>query len=183
MAVNKSLFYKEISLKQSNAKVQDLLKERVRLNAKKHFQPGHLIFTSYNAKDKTQTFDKTPLALILKRGTKHTLVLNFHWIPVSMRLNLIRHIMLINKKNIADGRPIEFNYRQLKPMLKSLGYAPCIRLYINARMGRIGVPIPPERLGEVARLKAQSFTRGRYTATELFQRAKKNGKRRHKKRS
>jgi hypothetical protein len=176
MAVNKSLFYKELSLKDSNSKVQALLKEKQTLVAKKHFQPGQLIFSSYNAKDKTKTYDKTPLALILKRGRKHTLVLNFHWIPQSMRLNLIKTIMKMNKRNIADGKPLEFDYGQLKPMLKSLGYAPCIRLYINARMGRIGVVIPPERLTEIARLKGESFTNGKYSSSQLFQMAKKRGK-------
>jgi hypothetical protein len=176
MAVNKSLFYKELSLKDSNKKIQALLKEKKTLVAKKHFQPGQLIFSSYNAKDKTKTYDKTPLALILKRGRKYTLVLNFHWIPLSMRLNLIRTIMLMNKRNIAEGKPLDFNYGDLKPMLKSLGYAPCIRKYINARMGRIGLSLPPERLGEVARLKGESFTNGRYSSSQLFRMARARGK-------
>lgn len=173
MAVNKSLFYKELSKKESNDKVKDLLKRRIKLQAKYHMQPGNLLFTSYNAKDKTQTYDKTPLVLILRRGSKYTLGLNFHWLPVSKRMFLINHIMKVNKRNIKNNKPLEFNYRDLKPMLKSLGYAPCIRLYINSRMGRIGVVVPPDGLGEVARLKAESFTNGRYSAAQLYQMAKK----------
>ena len=79
------------------------------------------------------------------------------------------------------GKPLEFDYRQLKPMLKSLGYAPCIRLYINGRMGRIGVPIPPDRLSEIARVKGESFTKGRYSASELYQMAKSRGKKKNSK--
>lgn len=173
MAINKSLFYKELSKKESNDKVKDLLKRRIKLQAKYHTQPGNLLFTSYNAKDKTQTYDKTPLVLILRRGSKYTLGLNFHWLPVSKRLFLINHIMKINKRNIKNNKPLEFDYRDLKPMLKSLGYAPCIRLYINSRLGRIGVVVPPDGLGEIARLKAESFTNGRYSAAQLYQMAKK----------
>jgi len=61
-------------------------------------------------------------------------------------------------------------------MLKGLGYAPCIRLYINSRMGRVGVVIPPERLLEVSKLKTESFTNGKYSAAQLYNMAKKRGK-------
>ena len=112
MAINRSLFYKELSKKDSDGKVQDLLKQRIAFQAKYHFRPGHLIFTSYNAKHKEFTYDKTPLALILKRGKTHTLVLNFHWIPVSMRIYLIKHILKLNKKNIEQNKPLDLDYGQ-----------------------------------------------------------------------
>lgn len=181
MAVNKSLFHRELSKKDSNNVIKGLLKQKTRLVAKKHIQPGNLVFTSYNAKFKENTYDKTPLILILRRGTRHTLGLNFHWLPVSRRLYLINHILKLNKDNIAKGRPLDFNYGDLKPMLKSLGYAPCIRLYINARMGRIGVPIPPERLEEVARVKAETFTRGKYSSSQLYKMARKKSREKSRK--
>lgn len=180
MAVNKSLFYKELSKKDSNEKLQELLKKKRKLEAGKHYQPGNIVFTSYNAKHKEFTYDKTPLVLILKRGTKYTLGLNFHWLPVSRRMYLIDTILKMNKRNIEKGNPIDFSYADLKPMLKSLGYAPCIRKYINPRMGRIGVVIPPDRLTEVARMKGESFTNGKYSSTQLFKMAKQAGKRRNR---
>ena len=67
----------------------------------------------------------------------------------------------MNRENIKKGKPIDFNYLDLKPMLKSLGYAPCKRLYVKSRMGKTGFVIPPERLVEVARLKTETFTNGR----------------------
>ena len=165
----------ELSPSQSLKKVKELLKERKKMT-KKDVRPGNLLFTFYNAKDKEQTYDRTPLVLILKRNSSHTLGLNFHWIPLSMRLNLIKTIIRMNEQNIKRNRPLEFSYNQLKPMLKSLGYAPCIRLYINKRISGTGVVIPPERLFEVARLKTETFTQGRYSASQLFQMAKKRGK-------
>lgn len=173
MARERSLFNKELSKKQSNLVLQDLLKKRIRLQAKKHIIPGNIIFTSYNAKDKSQTYDKTPLALILKRGSKHSLVLNFHWLPISKRMYLINIILEQNKQNIKNGKPLNFDYQSLKPLLKSIHYAPCVRRYINSRMGRVGVPIPPSDLVHVAKMKAETFTEGRYSAAQLYQMAKK----------
>lgn len=180
MAVNKSLFYKELSKKDSNQKLQDLLKRKVKLQAGQHFKPGNIVFTSYNAKHKEFTYDKTPLVLILKRGSRYTLGLNFHWLPVPKRVLLISEIMRRNKRNIEAGRPLDFDYNDLKPMLKNLDYAPCIRKYINPRFGKIGVPIPPDRLMEVARMKGQTFTNGKYSSEQLFRMAKKAGKKRNK---
>jgi len=170
---------KELTPAESHKKVRALLKEKKKMRTADKV-PGNLIFTYYNAKDKSQTYDRTPLILILRynNGT-HLLGLNFHWIPLSMRLRLIKDIILMNKNNIKNDRPLQFSYKQLKPMLKSLGYAPCIRLYINKRMSITGVIIPPERLMEVARLKTETFTKGRYSAAQLFQMAKNAGKRRN----
>jgi len=170
---------KELSTAQSNMKIKDLMKERKTLRAR-DMKPGNLLFTSYDAKDKEQTYDRTPLVLILRSGRSHTLGLNFHWIPMSMRINLIKKIISMNSKNIKKNLPLDFDYHDLKPMLKSLGYAPCIRLYINPRLGKKAVILPPERLIEAARLKSESFTNGRYSATQLYQMARASGKKRRK---
>lgn len=173
MSRNRSMFFKELTKKESHKQLQELLKKRINFQAKRHMQPGQLVFTSYNAKHKEHTYDKTPLVLILVRGKKYTLGLNFHWLPVSRRMYLIDHIFKMNKDNIKRGKPIQFSYGDLKPMLKSLGYAPCIRKYINARMGRVGVSVPPEKLPEIARMRAETFTQGRYSAAQLYQMAKR----------
>lgn len=166
---------KELSASQSFRKVKDLIKEKKKMT-KKDIIPGNIIFTFYDAKDKEQTYDKTPLALILRRGTTHTLVLNWHWIPLNMRINLIKHVIRLNTKNIEKNLPLEFNYKQLKPLLKTLGYAPCIRLYINKRISNTGVVIPPSRLMEVAKLKSESFTNGKYSAEQLYKMARQRAK-------
>lgn len=172
---NKSQKIKELTPVQSYAAVKDLLKERKSMTTS-DLVPGNLVFTFYDAKYKEFTYDRTPLALILKRSSKYTLVLNFHWLPLKMRINLIKHIILMNKKNVKKNLPLTFSYSDLKPMLKSLGYAPCIRLYINNRIGRTGVIIPPDRLIEVARLRTETFTNGKYSAEYLYSKARKSKK-------
>jgi len=165
----------ELSPTESFKRVKELLKEK-RLMKRADLVPGNLIFTFYDAKDKEQTYDRTPLMLILRRNGTHTMALNFHWIPMSMRLNLIKTIIGLNASNIKRNQPLVFNYKDLRPLLKSMGYAPVIRLYINARISKQGVVIPPERLMEVARLKTETFTHGRYSASQLFAMARKKKK-------
>ena len=166
---------KELSPKDSVEAVKELLKKKRKLEGK-DLKPGHLIFTYYDAKYKENTYDKTPLVLILRRNATHTLGLNFHWIPYSMRINLVKFIIDQNAYNIKQRKPLKFSYQQLKPMLKSLGYAPCIRLYINSRFAATGVVLPSYKLMEVARLKAETFTRGKYSAMQLFQMARQKAK-------
>lgn len=168
----------EMSKAESYEMVRGLLKQQQQISRAK-MCPGHIVFTSYDAKDKTQTYDKTPLVLILRVSKSYTLGLNFHWIPMIHRINLIAYINNINNnaKRIKEGKPIEFSYKDVKPLLKSMGYAPCIRLYINARFAKRGVFIPPERLKEVARLKAETFTGGRYSAEQLWAMARRKSQR------
>lgn len=170
---------KELTPKQSLEQVKSLLKRKRRMSGR-DLKPGHLIFTSYDAKDKTQTYDRTPLVLILRINKSHTLGLNFHWIPFSMRINLVKTIIKMNEKRIKHRKPLKFSYDDLKPMLKSLGYAPCIRLYINKRFGKQGVIIPSHQLMEIAKLRTETFTQGRYSASQMYQRAKKAGRKKYK---
>jgi len=170
---------RELSPKQSYAKVKNLLKEKKRLT-KKDMIPGNLIFTHYDAKYKENTYDRTPLVLILRRNPTHTLGLNFHWLLMNMRMDLVLHIMKLNKRNIQDGLPLQFSYDKMKPLLKKFGYAPCIRLYINKRFAKSGIKIPPSRLMEITMLKTETFTAGRYSAPQLFKMALSSGKKRAK---
>jgi len=169
---------KELTPQESLDTVRGLLKRKRKIGqlSRSNLKPGHLIFSEYNAKDKENTYDRTPLVLILRINKKHTLGLNFHWIPFSMRVNLVKRIIDMNAVNIRNRKALQFNYGQLKPMLKSLGYAPCIRLYINNRFNRNGVVIPPYKLMEMARLKTETFTKGRYSAGQMYAMARAKGK-------
>jgi hypothetical protein len=160
---------KELTKRESADYVKELMKTKT--NIKKKFQPGRILFYQYNAKDKTQTYDKTPLVMVLKSNKSHMLGLNFHWLPMPLRVLLIKKIISLNKQNIKNKVPLEFSYRTLKPFLKKLGYAPCIRLYIRTRVSTAGVLIPDSQLMNVARLKSETFTKGKVSAEELYKRA------------
>jgi len=166
---------KEFTPTQSMKLVQSMFKNKVKLK-QENFKPGTILFYNYNAKDKTQTYDRTPLVLILKRNRTHTMAINLHWAPTPLRVVLVKKIIQVNKKNIQLNKPLEFDYNQLRPFLKKVGFAPIIRLYINKRISNKGVIIPSSEMMTAARLKTETFTNGRVSAEELYRKALNNNK-------
>lgn len=148
---------KQLSRAQSAVAIQNLYKSAVRLRDK-YVVPGYTLVYKYDAKDKSKMYDRRPMVLVLSVSRTHMLGLNFHWIPFSMRMYLVKYIIRHNKNNIKNGKGIDFTYRKLKPMMKKLGYAPCIRLYIRKRMSKKCIPVPFERIVEVAQLDMAMFT-------------------------
>lgn len=162
---------KGLSASESIKFVKDMLKTKTKKLTLKDFEPGSLLMYRYNARDKSQTFDATPLVMVLKTSRRYVLAINFHWLPVPLRIVLVKKILQMNTKNIKAGKKLEFSYKELKPFLKRLGYAPCIRLYIKNRISETGVVIPPEHLMNAARTKSETFTNGKISAEELYKRA------------
>ena len=148
---------KDVQLSKSDSK--KLLKELLRSakRFRKDLIPGNLILTMYDAKYKAP-YDARPLFLVLAKNSHHVLGLNFHWLPVNMRMKLIYAILKLNSKNIKEKKPLVFSFKQLKPFLKRFNYAPCVRLYIRSRFAPKGVVISPENLVKVARLDTAIFT-------------------------
>lgn len=148
---------KDVQLSKSDSK--KLLKELLRSakRFRKDLIPGNLILTMYDAKYKAP-YDARPLFLVLAKNSHHVLGLNFHWLPVNMRMKLIYAILKLNSKNIKEKKPLVFSFKQLKPFLKRFNYAPCVRLYIRSRFAPKGVIISPENLVKVARLDTAIFT-------------------------
>jgi len=167
---------KELSPKESIAMVKELIFHKSKALSVSDLKPGTLLMYSYNAKNKEETFDRTPLVLVLRKSRGYTLGLNFHWLPVRMRTQLIDIILKKNKKNIEKNKPLQFSYEEFKPLLKKFGYAPCIRLYINKRISKKGVIIPPFELKNAAKLRAETFTKGRVSAEQLYKIARQRAR-------
>lgn len=148
---------KQLTPQESLRKVRKLLKTKKTIT-KKDFHIGNILLFQYTAKDKTKPYDRLPFVLVLMENESHMLGLNFHWIPFRMRMWLIHYIIKVNKQNIRDGKRLVFTYRKVKPLLKKLKYAPCIRLYIKKRISKKGVAIPIERMIEIATLKMDMIT-------------------------
>lgn len=165
-----------MSPSQSMKYVQDLLKTKRQLLKNNDFIPGKIMIYNYAAKDITQTYDRTPLVLVLRRNNTHTLCINIHWCPQPLRIVLVKKIISVNRKNIKDNKPLQFDYQQLKPFLKRIGFAPIIRLYINKRISSSGVIVPSDQLMNIARTKTETFTQGKYSAEELYYKALKANK-------
>ena len=146
-----------MSRKDSVAFLKQLMQHKQQLRVKKDLQPGKLIFCGYDAKHKEFVWDKKPMFLVLSTSKGRTLGLNFHWLPSTYRVWLITHIIRQNKKR-KNPNLMAFTYGELKPLLRKLNYAPCIRCYINRRYTRTGVVIPPEHFMEAARMDTAVFS-------------------------
>lgn len=162
---------KGLSASESIKFVKDMLKTKSKKLVLKDFESGSLLMYRYNAKNQEETYDVTPLVMILKTSRRYVLGINFHWAPVPLRVVLVKKILQMNTKNIKAGRKLEFSYKDLKPFLKRIGFSVVIRLYIKNRISETGVLIPPEHLMNAARTKSETFTNGRISAEELYKRA------------
>lgn len=147
----------QLNRKQTAEQLKKFVKE-VRYLNDKVFVPGQLLIYRYNAKYKEKIYDKRPMVLVLRSNKKHMLGLNFHWIPFTMRMWLVKYIVKENKSNIRKGEKIVFPYKKIRPLLKKMNYAPCIRLYLHRGISPKGVVLPPERLVEAAQLRMEMFT-------------------------
>lgn len=169
---------KGVQLSKSDSK--KMLKELIRNSKRvqKYLVPGNLILTLYNAKYEAP-YDARPLFLVLAKNSTHVLGLNFHWLPVNMRMKLIDVILKLNSKNIKDQKPLVFSFKQLKPFLRRFNYAPCVRMYIRKRFAPKGAVISPENLVKVARMDTAIFTGITAEKAYALARTKYNQKRKH----
>lgn len=162
---------KGLNAKESFEFVKKMLQTKKQKLTLKDFEPGKLLMYKYNAKNKEETFDATPLVLVLKYSRRYVLGINFHWAPIPLRIILVKKILNMNKRNIKEGKALDFSYKDLKPFLKRIGFAPIIRVYLKNRISELGVIIPPEHLMDAARTKSETFTNGKVSAEELYKRA------------
>ncbi len=162
---------KGLSPKESINFVKKMLKTKSTKLTLKDFEPGKLLMYKYNARYRENTFDATPLVLVLRYSRRYVLGVNFHWAPIPLRVVLVKKILNMNKRNIKEGKALDFSYKDLKPFLKKIGFAPVIRLYLKNRISETGVVIPPEHLMDAARTKSETFTNGKISAEELYKKA------------
>ena len=161
---------KEFTVKDSIAIVKTMLKDKSKKVKLSSLKPGDLFFGVYDAKNKEEDYNKHPFVLILRKSNSYILGIAFSWAPLPLRVILVKKILMMNKSNIKNNKPLEFSYKELKPFLKKIGFAPVIRLYITGRMSNNVVKIEPENLMGAARLNTAVFTNGK-SANELYKKA------------
>lgn len=139
------------------------------------FSIGNMLFYRYDAKFKENTYDKSPLVLVLRRSRGRTLNLNLHWTPIPLRLILLKYILQMNKANIRNNMPLNISYSMLKPLILKLNLGPVIRAHIFSRISRRGLVVPPSMWLSAARLKSESFSGG-FSSEYLYKKALQGAK-------
>ncbi len=168
----KELGTKELTTKESIQMLKNLTKSD-KVQIQKHLKSGNLITFVYNAKDKTQKYDKTPFVLVLRVNSKYMLGLNFHWMSIERRVLFVDYLLKTQSKQIRNNNPFNVSYKKLKKIIKTLGVFPVVRLYIRSRMSSGGVKIPDKLLMSAAKMKSETFTQGKTNSTTLWSRAKR----------
>jgi len=124
----------------------------------------------YDPLDKTEKWDATPLAFVLRVTKTHVLALNFHWMPIPLRKIFLKQMFKLNKNNIKENKPLEYTWKHAKKLLNNTTYEPVIRLYIRKRMSKRCVVIPNEHINQIILTKTETFLG--VSADELYKLAK-----------
>ena len=80
----------------------------------------------------------------------------------------------MNKNNIQRNLPLQFSYKELKPLL-ARGYYPVIRKYIRKRISPQGILVPDSHLLTVCRFTDGLFTEG-VPSAKIYKKAVKDSK-------
>lgn len=141
---------KPFDKKETQAYIKYMQKNKTDL---RKLKVGDFSFFDYNPKDKKQAYDKHPLILILKISKGYILGINFNWIPMKYRVELLAYILKLNTDNGKLNKNIVFPYKKLKKFLISRPYKYCLRLYIRKRMSQNGIILPSNSIVNVCRLE------------------------------
>lgn len=106
--------------------------------------PGHFCFFFYSAKGYAEGtlpyYDTSPMSLILSGGGGMVQGLNWHYLPLPLRVQLFQQILAIEGGNLSDQRKFTATYETIKAMGNL--YKPCIKNYLLTHVKSQAVWVP-----------------------------------------
>lgn len=106
--------------------------------------PGHFCFFFYSAKGYQEGslpyYDTSPMSLILSAGGGMVQGLNFHYLPLHLRVQLFQQILAIEGGSLSDVRKLSATYETVKAMGNL--YKPCLKNYLLNRVKSQAVWVP-----------------------------------------
>lgn len=112
-----------------------------------HTKPGvgRFCFFFYSAKgfeeEKTLPYyDTSPMSLILSAGGGYADGLNWHYLPLTLRVQLFQHLLMIEGSNFSEKRRLTASYEAIKAMTDL--YKPCYKRYLLNRVRSQAVWVP-----------------------------------------
>lgn len=129
-------YYKTARSLKEFAQRQDL-EDKKRAKSKAVY--GRMFMYEYDAKHKKTLpyWDKFPLVFPIGKAKKGFYGLNFHYIPYTYRLLLLKELYKITSNNRFDETTkLAISYDILKSVSKSKYYLPCIKHYLSARVSK-----------------------------------------------
>jgi hypothetical protein len=169
----------QLSAEASLKMVRNLIMKETKPLDNKNLAPGNLVFFTYDAKDKTNRWDKTPMVFCLRLSSNYLLGLNFHYLPVRRRKILYQYLFSLYGNEIEKQQRIVFSWSQIRAFVLKLG-KPVLRLYIRKRMSKRGVKVPFNLHQQAINLRVETFIKGAPKEEVLFARAAKAMKKKGK---
>lgn len=128
--------------------------------------PGHFCFFFYSAKGYQEGtlpyYDTSPMSLILGAEGKLISGLNWHYLPLNLRVQLFQQILAIEGGSFTDKRKLEATYETIKAVTNL--YKPCYKNYLvgSIRSQAVWVPMDSALISiflPVANFKGASQTK------------------------
>ena len=111
-----------------------------------HNKPGigRFCFFFYSSKGYQEGtlpyFDTSPMSLILGGEGKYINGLNWHYLPLNLRVQLFQQILAIEGGNFSDKQKLDATYNSIKAMTNL--YKPCFKNYLVGRIKSQAVWVP-----------------------------------------
>lgn len=111
-----------------------------------HSKPGvgRFCFFFYSAKGYQEGtlpyYDTSPMSLILGAQGKYVSGLNWHYLPLNLRVELFQEILAIEGGNFSDKQKLSATYESIKAMTNL--YKPCFKNYLVSRIKSQAVWVP-----------------------------------------
>lgn len=106
--------------------------------------PGHFCFFFYSAKGYQEGtlpyYDTSPMSLILGAEGKLVSGLNWHYLPLNLRVQLFQQILAIEGGNFTEKRKLQATYETIKAVTNL--YKPCYKNYLVGRIRSQAVWVP-----------------------------------------
>jgi len=109
--------------------------------------PGTLQLFHYDAKlkDKLPYWDRLPLVLPIEMYGDSFLGINFHYLPLNLRVHLLDALMVLtDEKKITPQARIEASYGILVSASRFKAFAPCVKKYLYTHIQGGLMTIEPE---------------------------------------
>lgn len=106
--------------------------------------PGRFCFFFYSAKGYQEGtlpyYDTSPMSLILDAGGGYCSGLNWHYLPLQLRVKLFQDILAIEGGNFTEQQRLTATYETVKAMTNL--YKPCYKNYLLNRVKSNAVWVP-----------------------------------------
>ena len=121
---------------------------------------GNMFFMIYDPKTKDQLpyWDKFPLVLPIEMYSDGFLGINFHYLPLNLRVKLLDSLYdLTNNNRFDETTRFNASYSLLSGASRFKAFEPCIKRYLSSHIQSRMVAIEPDKWDIAIFLQTQNF--------------------------